>query len=117
VNAVSVRRQGLRRMQPFSYNTLRPCPFVDHPKAMRTALKRFNAYPTHERAERTFTELADGLDDYSREVEELYTPIWAQECVGAQKWMEAIAHPPEKCRARKRAYDAGREKMMTAAPR
>jgi len=26
-------------------------------------------------------------------------------------------HPPEKCRARKRAYYARREKMMSAAPR
>ena len=109
--------RGLRRMQPFSYNTLRPCPIIDHPKVMRTALKRFSAYPTHEGAERTFTELADGLDAYSRAVEELYTPIWEREYGWAQSWMEVMDHPPEKCRARKRAYYARREKMMTAAPR
>jgi hypothetical protein len=117
VNAVSVRRRGLRRMQPFSHNTLRPCPIIGHPKVVRTALERYNAYPAHEGAERTFAELADGLDEYSREVEDLYTPIWEQEYVSAQKWMEAMDHPPEKCQARKRAYYARRDKMMTAARR
>ena len=81
MNAVSVRRWGLRSMQPFSHSTLRPCPIIDHPKVVRTALKRFNAYPAHEGAERTFTELADGSNEYSLEVEELYTPIWEQEYV------------------------------------
>ena len=58
-------------MQPFSHSTLRPCPIIDHPKVVRTALKRFNVCPTHEGVERTFTELADGPNEYSLEVEEL----------------------------------------------
>jgi MoaA/NifB/PqqE/SkfB family radical SAM enzyme len=104
--------RGLREMQPFNYNTLRPCPIIDHPNIMRSALKRWEAYPTHEGAEKTFTdpELTAGLDRYSREVEEMFTPIWEKEYGWAEKWMEIMDHPPEKIQARKRAYDARRER-------
>ena len=104
--------RGLREMQPFSYNTLLPCPIIDHPKIMRNALQRWGAYPTHEEAERTFTdpELMEGLDKYSREVEELFTPIWEKEYGWAEKWMGVMDHPPEKIYARKRAYSARKER-------
>ena len=103
--------RGLRSMQPFSYNTLRPCPIIDHPSIMRSALKRWNAYPTHEGAEKTFTDLGEGLDEYAREVEELYGPVWEQEYGWAKRWMELMDHPPEKLRARKRAYYAKQERV------
>jgi hypothetical protein len=79
---------------------------------MRMALQRWGAYPTHEGAEKTFTDpaLTDGLDRYSREVEELYTPIWEKEYGWAEKWMEVMDHPPEKIQARKRAYYAKKER-------
>jgi len=109
--------RGLRSMQPFSYDTLRPCPIIDHPKIMRTAIKRWGAYPTHEGAEKTFTELAEGLDNYAREVEEIYVPIWEREYAWAQRWMEVMDHPPEKVKARKRAYCARREKMLSMVPK
>jgi len=101
--------RGLRSMQPFCYNTLRPCPVIDHPRVMRAALKRWNAYPTHEGAERTFTELGDDLDAYAREVEELLAPVWEEEYDWAKLWMEVMDHPPEKVRARKHAYYARME--------
>jgi MoaA/NifB/PqqE/SkfB family radical SAM enzyme len=104
--------RGLREMQPFSYNTLLPCPIIDHPKIMRSALQRWGAYPTHEGAEKTFTdpEITEGLDKYSCEVEELFTPIWEREYGWAEKWMEVMDHPPQKIQARKRAYYARRER-------
>jgi MoaA/NifB/PqqE/SkfB family radical SAM enzyme len=104
--------RGLREMQPFSYNTLLPCPIIDHPKIMRTALQRWGAYPTHEGAERTFTdpELSEGLDKYSREVEEIFAPIWEKEYGWAEKWMGVMDHPPERIQARKRAYSARKER-------
>ena len=107
--------RGLRSMQPFSYNTLRPCPIIDHPKIMRTSLRRWNAYPTHEEAEKTFTELSKGLDDYAREVEELYAPIWEQDYNWAKRWMEVMDHPPERVTARKRAYYARRDKIQASS--
>lgn len=58
----------LRSMQPFCYNTLRPCPIIDHPEIMRSAVKKWGAYPTHQGAEKIFTELSDGLDRYAAEV-------------------------------------------------
>ena len=79
---------------------------------MRTALQRWGAYPTHEGAEETFTdpELSEGLNKYSSEVEELYTPIWEKEYGWAEGWMEVMDHPPEKIQARKRAYYARKER-------
>lgn len=96
--------RGLREMQPFSYNTLRPCPVIDHPEAMRTALKKWGAYPTHEGAEKTFTELSGGLDEYAAGVEEICRPIWENEYAWAEKWMTVMDHPPEKIKARKEEY-------------
>lgn len=111
--------RGLRAMQPFSYNTPRPCPIIDHPKIMRTAIKTWGAYPTHEGAEKTFTdaELRKGLDSYALEVEELYAPVWDREYGWAEKWMEVMDHPPEKVEARRRAYQARRKRMESPAPK
>jgi hypothetical protein len=99
-------------MQPFSYNTLLPCPVIDHPEIMRTALQRWGAYPTHEGAEKTFTDpvLCAGLNKYSREVDEVFTPIWEREYGWAERWMEVMDHPPEKIKARRKEYYANREK-------
>jgi len=102
-------------MQPFSYNTLRPCPIIDHPRIMRTSLKRWGAYPTHDGAEKTFTELSKGLDGYSREVEERLTPVWEREYDWAKRWMEIMDHPPERVKARKRAYYARMARMQESA--
>jgi hypothetical protein len=81
--------------------------------AVGTALRAWGAYPTHEGAEKTFTdaELTKGLDTYAHDVEELYAPIWEREYGWAQKWMEVMDHPPEKVRARKRAYQARRKRI------
>jgi MoaA/NifB/PqqE/SkfB family radical SAM enzyme len=96
--------RGLRKMQPFSYNTLRPCPIIDHPQIMRMALKKWGAYPTHEGAEKTFTELSDGLDEYATEIKELYKSIWEQDYTWAEKWMTVMDHPPERIKTRKAGY-------------
>lgn len=95
---------GLRRMQPFSYNTLLPCPIIDHPEMMRAALHKWGAYPTHEGAEKTFTELAPELNKYSAEVHKLYDDIWQEEYGWAEKWMTVMDHPPERVATKRRAY-------------
>ena len=96
--------RGLRQMQPFSYNTLRPCPIIDHPQIMRMALKKWGAYPTHDGAEKTFTELSDGLDEYATEVEEIYKSVWEQDYAWAERWMTLMDHPPERIKTRKAGY-------------
>lgn len=103
--------QELRSKQPFSYNTLRPCPIIDHPEIMRSALKKWGAYPTHEGAEKTYNELSQGLDRYAAEMEALYAPIWEEEYSSwAGKWMEVMDHPPERVKERKEAYYSGKGK-------
>jgi len=108
--------RGLRNMQPFSYNTLRPCPIIDHPRIMRMALKRWNAYPTHEGAEMMFTRFRDEIDKYAGEVEELFAPVWEEEYDWARKWMEVMDHPPAKVKARRKAYYARRKRLRSKTP-
>jgi hypothetical protein len=105
--------RGLRNMQPFSYNTLQPCPIIDHPGIMRSALKRWNAYPTHEGAGKIFTELRADIDKYAKEAEELFAPIWEEEYDWAKNWMEVMDQPPARVRARKRAYYARRKRLQS----
>jgi MoaA/NifB/PqqE/SkfB family radical SAM enzyme len=109
--------QELRGKQPFSYNTLCPCPIIDHPEIMRSAVKKWGAYPTHEGAEKTYNELSQGLDRYAAEMEALYAPIWEEEYASwAGKWMEVMDHPPEKVKERKEAYYSRRGKSEEVSP-
>lgn len=106
--------KGLREMQPFGYNTLRPCPIIDHPEVMRSAIEKYRAYPTHEGAEKTYTELSAGLDKYAAEVEAVFTPVWEEEYMSwADKWMQVMDHPPERVKARKEAYYAKKTKARS----
>jgi len=43
----------------------------------------------------------------------MYVPIWEREYAWAQRWMEVMDHPPEKVKARKRAYHARRDKVLS----
>ncbi len=99
--------KGLRRMQPFCYNTLRPCPIIDHPKVIRLAIKKYGAHPTHEGAESLFSEeITCGLDRYAEEVKHIFDPVWEQEYEKqwAAKWEELTDFPPERVETRKKGY-------------
>jgi MoaA/NifB/PqqE/SkfB family radical SAM enzyme len=111
--------KGLRRMQPFCYNTLRPCPLIDHPELMRIAISKYNAYPTHEGAESTFNgEIAQHLDCYSQRVKEVFDPIWDQEYAAwAEKWTAAMDFPEGRIETRKKGYRLSREKEGAPTPR
>jgi MoaA/NifB/PqqE/SkfB family radical SAM enzyme len=104
--------KGLRRMQPFCYNTLRPCPIIDHPKLMRMAISKYGAYPTHEGAENTFCgEIAQHLDRYSKEVKETFDPIWDREYTAwAEKWTALMDFPEGRVETRKKGYRLSRER-------
>mgnify|MGYP005847630079 CR=1 FL=1 len=77
--------RALRKAAPYGKNLLRPCPIIDHPKVLRTLVKKYGAYPTHDGAETIVTDLADFLDDYSKRLAELYNPIWARDFCWAAK--------------------------------
>ncbi len=104
--------KGLRKMQPFCYNTLRPCPIIDHPQLIRIAIKKYGAYPTHEGAESLLSEeIACGLDRYAEEVKRIYDPIWDEEYAEwAEKWQDIADFPPGRIKTRKAGYRAKREK-------
>lgn len=94
---------ALRRMQPFCYNTLRPCPIIDHPKILRTVVRACGAYPTHEGAEDVLTQL--GLDDYAEGVATTYDAVWQKEYAEwADKWMTLLDYPLDKVKTRKEGY-------------
>ncbi len=99
-------------MQPFCYNTLRPCPIIDHPKLIRMAIQRYGACPTHKGAESLLTgEIADGLDRYAQGVKELFDPIWDREYAHwAEKWTAGMDFPEGRVEARKAGYQLSRGK-------
>jgi len=71
---------SLRKAWPFGRNLLRPCPIIDHPQVLRGLVRKCGARPTHDGAEAILEgETATFLDDYSKELAEIYDPIWAKE--------------------------------------
>lgn len=105
--------KGLRRMQPFCYNTLRPCPIIDHPKCIRLAIEKHGAYPTHEGAESLFSEeIICGLDRYAEGVKQILDPVWEQEYESqwAARWTELTDFPPGRVEAREKGYRLSRER-------
>jgi MoaA/NifB/PqqE/SkfB family radical SAM enzyme len=111
--------QGLRRMQPFCYNTLRPCPIIDHPKLIRMAIRKYGAYPTHEGAESLLSdEIASGLDRYAKGVKEFFDPIWDEEyALWAEKWNALMDFPEGRIETRKAGYRLSREKAKVLLPK
>jgi MoaA/NifB/PqqE/SkfB family radical SAM enzyme len=103
--------RGLRKMHPFCYNTLRPCPVIDHPKVMQTAVRKYGARPTHEGAEDLLSgEIASALDKYSSRVKEIFDPVWDEEYAEwAEKWISVIDFPKERIETRKRGYYESRK--------
>ncbi|MBI4302662.1 MAG: radical SAM protein [Chloroflexi bacterium] len=99
----------LRSLQPFNYNALRPCPMIDNPEVMRTAVAQCGAHPTHDGAESLVTDFVPGLDVYSKEMADIYTPAWERECLPwAEKWLTVMDFPADRIEAKKQEYHAGR---------
>ena len=57
-------------------NPLCPCPVIDHPHILREAVDKFTPNVSQSGGEKTVTELADGLDQYSSELHAIMDPIW-----------------------------------------
>ena len=95
----------LRSKQPFNYNTLRPCPIIDHPYIMREAITATGAYPTHEGAEKAYTDLADQLDEYAANVKKLFNPVWENEYEHwAGRWQSLLEFSDELIEEKKSKY-------------
>ncbi|TAK36032.1 MAG: radical SAM protein [Chloroflexota bacterium] len=83
--------KAFQKAAPYGNNLLRPCPIIDHPRALRGLVKKFGAYPTHDGAETIVEDLAEHLDNYSEEVRRIYDPIWKEE----YGWASVIHSKPQ----------------------
>ena len=69
---------AIRNQIPFSENTLRPCPLIDHPARMRELIRKYGAHPTDEGAAAFLSEFAAGLDRYAAGIARIYEKVWEE---------------------------------------
>jgi len=98
--------QGIRKNQPFSYNTLRPCPMIDHPHEMWRIIQQNGARPTHRGAEKMFTTFSEELSRYAAEVQHLMDNVWDNEDYHewAANWTGMCGILPGQLEARRKVY-------------
>ncbi len=104
--------QEIRAEQPFCYNTLRPCPMIDHPQRMWRIIKEHGAKPTHEGAETMFTELAPQMQEYASGVQQVMDRAWENEGYKnwAARWMYHCGLAPENIERRRREFEENQQK-------
>ena len=102
----------IRESQPFSYNTLRPCPIIDHPQTMWKIIQQHGAKPTHGGAEKMFTTFAPEMKKYAAGVEEIMDDVWDTENYHdwAAKWIPMCMIPVERVEVRRQTYEASRNR-------
>ena len=102
--------RSIRSEQPFCYNTLRPCPMIDHPQTMWRIIRENNAKPTHEGAEVMFTRLAPEMTRYARGVQQVMDRAWHEEGYKdwAARWMQHCGLAPETIERRRREFEQNR---------
>ena len=67
---------AIKDQQPFSYNTLRPCPMIDHPNVTCRIIQEHKAGPTHQGAEETSTTFAPEMAGYAATMREIMDDVW-----------------------------------------
>jgi MoaA/NifB/PqqE/SkfB family radical SAM enzyme len=97
---------SIRDKQPFSYNTLRPCPIIDHPKEMWNIIEQHGAKATHEGAEDTFTTFMPQMKEYAAKVANIMDDVWEKEDYHewGPKWTVLCKVPEEKLEKRREEY-------------
>jgi MoaA/NifB/PqqE/SkfB family radical SAM enzyme len=105
---------SIRQHQPFSYNTLRPCPMIDHPGQMWQLIQQNAARPTHDGAEKMFTTFRVDLEKYAADVQQVMDNVWEIEDYHnwAPRWTELCKVPHEKLETLRQDYDASRLKKQ-----
>ena len=103
--------ESIREKQPFSYNTLRPCPMIDHPLVMWNLIQQHGAKPTHNGAEKMFTIFASEMNEYASKVEELMDNVWETDDYHkwAPRWTALCNVPPDKLEARRDEFETARK--------
>jgi hypothetical protein len=107
---------AIKQKQPFSYNTLRPCPIIDHPQVMWSIIQQHGAKATHRGAEKTFTTFMPESNEYSAKVAEIMDDFWEKEDYHdwAPKWMLLCRVPPGKLEERREKFQKSRQPQSTA---
>ena len=73
----------IRKLQLGNDNWSAPCTIIDEPEYLREAVKKHNAYPTHEGAETIVNgKIAEYLDEYSKQVRALTREEFEKMCNG-----------------------------------
>jgi MoaA/NifB/PqqE/SkfB family radical SAM enzyme len=70
--------RGIRDVQPYDRNLLRPCKIIDHPHILRRLVEQHGAKPSYPGAETIVRDarIRRHLDQYSREYAEIAEPAW-----------------------------------------
>jgi MoaA/NifB/PqqE/SkfB family radical SAM enzyme len=102
--------KSIKERVPFSYNTLRPCPILDHHQAVWEIIRQHGARPTHEGAEKMYTVLAPHMKEYSEEVRRIMDDAWDNEDYHewGPVWGSMCGIPPERFERRHREYEISR---------
>lgn len=95
---------------PFSYNTLRPCPILDHHQAAWDLIQKHGARATHEGAETMFTTLAPEMKKYSEDVRKIMDNVWDNEDYHewGPVWGSMCGIPRELFEQRRQEYEISR---------
>jgi hypothetical protein len=103
--------KSIRESQPFGYNTLRPCPMLDHHQAMWSIIQQHGARPTHEGADKMFTAFAPEMQKYSAGVQEIMDKVWENDDYHewVPRWMSLCGIPESRLEARRQAFEASRQ--------
>jgi MoaA/NifB/PqqE/SkfB family radical SAM enzyme len=101
---------AIREGQPFSYNTLRPCPIIDHPQVMWNIIEEHGAKATHPGAEDTFTTFMPEINEYAAKVADVMDDVWDKEDYHewGPKWTALCRVSPEKLEKRREEYQRAR---------
>ncbi len=71
--------KAIRKINPYTRNLLAPCMIIDHPTILRSFVKKYGAFPTHDGAETILTTIKDEVDRRAKEWERLSRPVWERD--------------------------------------
>jgi len=101
--------KSIRANQPFGYNTLLPCPMLDHNHEMWKIIQQNNARPTHEGAAKMFTAYNAEMKLYAEGVRKIMDEAWYKD--GYSEWVPdwtSAGISPEKFKALRKAFEESR---------
>ena len=102
--------KSLKESVPFSYNTLLPCPILDHHQVVWNVIQQHGAKPTHEGAEKIYTILEPQMREYSEGVHRIMNEVWDKEDYHdwGPVWGSMCGIPASRFEARRQEYEASR---------